>query len=133
MKVLMLHGVNHNMFGKRDPKQYGTITLDGLQRVRGAVLEAGEVSRIRLAGMKPDRQSVIVGGLAVLSAVFDTLGVTSMKPARGGLRVGVLYDLLGRRAHKDVRHATVERVLKRFAVDRDQAERYRTRAAGGTT
>ncbi len=24
---LMLHGVNHNMFGKRDPKQYGTITL----------------------------------------------------------------------------------------------------------
>jgi 3-dehydroquinate dehydratase-2 len=27
MKVLMLHGVNHNMFGKRDPKQYGTITL----------------------------------------------------------------------------------------------------------
>ena len=28
MKVLMLHGVNHNMFGKRDAKQYGTITLD---------------------------------------------------------------------------------------------------------
>ncbi len=27
MKVLMLHGVNHNMFGKRDPVQYGTITL----------------------------------------------------------------------------------------------------------
>ncbi len=28
MKILMLHGINHNMFGKRDPKQYGTITLD---------------------------------------------------------------------------------------------------------
>lgn len=27
-KFIMLHGVNHNMFGKRDPKQYGTITLD---------------------------------------------------------------------------------------------------------
>ena len=26
-KVLMLHGINHNMFGKRDPLQYGTITL----------------------------------------------------------------------------------------------------------
>jgi 3-dehydroquinate dehydratase-2 len=25
-KILMLHGINHNMFGKRDPKQYGTIT-----------------------------------------------------------------------------------------------------------
>ena len=28
MKVLMLHGINHDMFGKRDPVQYGTITLD---------------------------------------------------------------------------------------------------------
>ena len=28
MKILMLHGINHDMFGKRDPKQYGTITLD---------------------------------------------------------------------------------------------------------
>ena len=27
MNILMLHGINHNMFGKRDPKQYGTITL----------------------------------------------------------------------------------------------------------
>ena len=26
-KIVMLHGVNHGMFGKRDPKQYGTITL----------------------------------------------------------------------------------------------------------
>ncbi|MFJ7513025.1 type II 3-dehydroquinate dehydratase [Peribacillus simplex] len=27
-KILMLHGINHNMFGKRDPAQYGTVTLD---------------------------------------------------------------------------------------------------------
>lgn len=30
MKFLMLHGVNHNMFGKRDAKQYGTVTLDDI-------------------------------------------------------------------------------------------------------
>ncbi|WP_157268564.1 type II 3-dehydroquinate dehydratase [Azohydromonas aeria] len=27
MKILTLHGINLNMFGKRDPKQYGTATL----------------------------------------------------------------------------------------------------------
>ncbi|WP_211364060.1 type II 3-dehydroquinate dehydratase [Propionivibrio limicola] len=39
MKVLMLHGINHNMFGKRDPKQYGTITLD---EIDATLREVGE-------------------------------------------------------------------------------------------
>ncbi|MBE2295459.1 MAG: type II 3-dehydroquinate dehydratase [Phycisphaerales bacterium] len=42
MKVLMLHGINHNMFGKRDPKQYGTITLDEIDaRLRELGQELG--------------------------------------------------------------------------------------------
>ena len=31
-KILMLHGINHNMFGKRDPAQYGTATLDDIDQ-----------------------------------------------------------------------------------------------------
>jgi len=31
-KILFLHGVNHNMFGKRDPVQYGTVTLDEINQ-----------------------------------------------------------------------------------------------------
>jgi 3-dehydroquinate dehydratase II len=31
-KILVLHGVNLNMFGKRDPTQYGTITLDEINQ-----------------------------------------------------------------------------------------------------
>ena len=31
-KILMLHGINHNMFGKRDPEQYGTATLDDIDQ-----------------------------------------------------------------------------------------------------
>ena len=32
-KVMMLHCVNHNMYGKRDPKQYGTSTLDEINEL----------------------------------------------------------------------------------------------------
>ena len=32
-KVMMLHSVNHNMYGKRDPEQYGTITLDEINQL----------------------------------------------------------------------------------------------------
>jgi len=39
MKILMLHGINLNMFGKRDPAQYGTITLD---EINAAVAALGE-------------------------------------------------------------------------------------------
>ena len=41
-KIVMLHGINHNMFGKRDPKQYGTITLDEIDsRVHALAKELG--------------------------------------------------------------------------------------------
>jgi 3-dehydroquinate dehydratase-2 len=41
-RVLVLHGVNLNMFGKRDPAQYGTVTLDEInQRLHGLAQELG--------------------------------------------------------------------------------------------
>jgi len=47
MKILMLHGINHNMFGKRDPVQYGAVTLaeiDAQLRSLGKELGAELVS-----------------------------------------------------------------------------------------
>jgi 3-dehydroquinate dehydratase-2 len=37
--VLMLHGINHNMFGKRDPRQYGTVTLADIDQALQALGE----------------------------------------------------------------------------------------------
>ncbi|RZT09786.1 3-dehydroquinate dehydratase [Duganella sp. CF402] len=42
MKILVLHGINLNMFGKRDPAQYGTVTLAEIdQRVQALGKELG--------------------------------------------------------------------------------------------
>lgn len=30
-KILLMHGINHAMFGKRDPKHYGTFTLTDIE------------------------------------------------------------------------------------------------------
>ena len=42
MKILVLHGINLNMFGKRDPAQYGTVTLAEIdQQVQALGQELG--------------------------------------------------------------------------------------------
>lgn len=98
------------------------ITAPMLLNLRQLLIEYGEVRKLRLPGIKPERAQVLPGGIAVLAAVFETLGITELVPARGGLRLGLLYDLLGRRERRDLRDATVTRLQKRFEVDRAHAQ-----------
>jgi exopolyphosphatase/guanosine-5'-triphosphate,3'-diphosphate pyrophosphatase len=100
----------------------GSVTPLGLTYLRQLLIEFGEIRKLKLPEVKPERMQVIAGGVAVLCAVFDTLGIEQMWPARSGLRLGLLHDLLGRRAHHDPRDATVARLQKRFDVARAQAQ-----------
>ena len=58
-----------------------------------------------------------------MSAVFDELGIERMVVSNGALRTGVLYDLLGRGGHEDMREATVREFMFRYQVDEVQALR----------
>jgi exopolyphosphatase/guanosine-5'-triphosphate,3'-diphosphate pyrophosphatase len=99
----------------------GGITHDGLERLRSVVLRAGSLERVDLAGLKGDRVPVLLGGLAIMSAVFKEFALERMVFSEGALRLGVLYDLLGRYHHHDLRDATVAAFLKRYGIDTVQA------------
>ena len=47
--------------------------------------------------LKPERAPVLAGGLAIMAAAMAELDVPRINPVGGALRLGVLYDLLGRR------------------------------------
>lgn len=101
----------------------GLITREGLRTLKKQLLKYEHVSQVELLGLKDDRRSVWPGGLAIMLAVFDELGIESMEVTDAALRVGVLYDLLGRSQHHDMRYVTVEQFMQRYTVDRDQATR----------
>lgn len=101
----------------------GDITRDGLENFREHLLRAGEIKKLEIPGLRPDRAPVIVGGFAIMSAAFSELGIPRMSQAMGALRQGVLYDLLGRFHKQDMREVTVKQFMQRYRVDAAQAGR----------
>jgi exopolyphosphatase/guanosine-5'-triphosphate,3'-diphosphate pyrophosphatase len=101
----------------------GGITADGLEKLRAVMVRVGDVGRLTLNGMRADRVPVLPGGIAIMSAVFKEFGLERMVFSEGALRLGVLYDLLGRYHHDDLREATVGHFMRRYEVDAAQAGR----------
>ena len=104
------------------------ITPAGLDRLRSHLIKAGTLDKAELAGLKPDRVAVFPGGLAIMNAVFSELDINAMAVSGSAMRQGVLYDLLGRFHHKDMRDVTVGQFMHRYHVDALQARRVGTLA-----
>lgn len=98
------------------------ITRAGLESLREIILSAGNLDKLELAGLKPDRTPVLFGGFAIMSAVFKEFQLEHMAFSEGALRLGVMYDLLGRYHHHDLRDATVASYMHRYQVESLQAE-----------
>ena len=99
------------------------ITANGLAWLRDQLVSAGDLKKVSVEGLREERVPVIAGGVAVMSGVFDELGIERMTVADGALRQGVLWDLLGRVHHADMRDVTVERIVRRYHLDQAQAQR----------
>ena len=101
------------------------LTHEGLEKLRNLLLKMEKADPERIAGLRPNRAPVLPGGVAIMGAALEALGIDSMKVSDGALRHGVLYDLLGRFEHHDMREATVAQFARRYHVDAAQAERVR--------
>jgi exopolyphosphatase / guanosine-5'-triphosphate,3'-diphosphate pyrophosphatase len=104
------------------------ITRKGMKKLRAALCVAGSTNA-SISGLDPERALVLPGGLAILLAVFKSLGIEQMNPAESALREGLLYDLLGRIRHEDVRERSISWLADRSRVDREQAARVERTAA----
>ena len=104
------------------------LTREGLERLRSLLIKHERADPDRIAGLRSNRAPVLPGGLAIMISAFDALGLDSIKVSEGALRHGVLYDLLGRVQHRDMREATVAQFMRRYHVDVAQAERVKALA-----
>ncbi|TDG12114.1 Ppx/GppA family phosphatase [Seongchinamella unica] len=97
------------------------ITRKALVKLEKKLLKFGHFDEIKLNGLNESRRNVIVAGVAITSALFDILGIEQMRTSKGALREGVIYDLMGRLSHEDVRERTVNALVQRYAADEPTA------------
>jgi len=99
------------------------ISFSAMKKLRKRLNEYKDINELDLEGLEQKRIAVFTGGFAILYGVFKSLSIEHMRVADGALREGVLYDLLGRLQHEDVRERTVNVMCKRYAIDQQQADR----------
>jgi exopolyphosphatase/guanosine-5'-triphosphate,3'-diphosphate pyrophosphatase len=99
------------------------ISLEALRGIVKALLDTGHIDKLNLPGLSKDRAPVFAGGVAVLQAIMEGLKIEHMNVSDGALREGLVYDLLGRIRHEDVRTRTIEGIARRFQIDTEHTQR----------
>lgn len=100
----------------------GTITAESLDKIIQLYRAHGSTD-LKIPGLSDDRQTVFLGGVIVLQALFESLNLERMAAAEWALREGLLYDLKGRLENHDIRQASVDALAKRFHVNKEKSAR----------
>jgi exopolyphosphatase/guanosine-5'-triphosphate,3'-diphosphate pyrophosphatase len=101
-------------------REVNAATLDLLKQ---RFIEFGHVSKIEMAGLRPDRAGTIIGGLAILIGLVRELDIPLVQPIEAGLRMGVMWDLHLRSTKRDRREQSVQACVQKFHVDERRANR----------
>jgi exopolyphosphatase/guanosine-5'-triphosphate,3'-diphosphate pyrophosphatase len=101
----------------------GKITHKGLVWLRAQLIKAKTIDKLDLIGLREDRKTVIAGGLCVLIGIFDLLKLDTLMVAKGALRHGLLYDMIGQddANSEDLRDASIQHLISKFGVNKKHA------------
>lgn len=108
--------------------QRDDISLLELEELMQTLIGFGDTDDIDLDGLADERKAVFPGGVAILLAVMQTLQIENLDTSQGALREGLIYDLIGRQHHTDIRDHTVQDLTRRFSIDNTQARQVRESA-----
>ncbi len=100
----------------------GSLSLKNLESLKDLCIEVGQIGQLELAGIKPERTAMVVGGLAILIGVMQELNIAQVQTIEAGLRMGVIWDLHLRATQHDRREQAVQNVSGLFHVDAGRAK-----------
>lgn len=100
------------------------LTADAVRQLSSRIVDCERIENIRFKTLSSQRQPVFAGGLAIVQACFNSLGIEELHHCGFALREGLLYDMIGQiETGSDPREQTIAATLRRFAVDEKQAGR----------
>ena len=101
----------------------GLLSAPSLDALKRRFIGFGQVAKIDMPGLRPDRAGTIIGGLAILIALVAELGIDVLVPVDAGLRMGVMWDLYARSMQCDRRDESVRLLAEKFRAEKTRAER----------
>lgn len=101
----------------------GKLSPAGLEALKDSMIRIGSIGRLAYAGLNPERASSVVGGLPVLIALCQELGMDAIRPVDAGLRMGVMWDLHLQATRRDRREQAVQEFQRRYNADQERASR----------
>lgn len=98
------------------------ITDAAMQQIKTRLIDAKTIEHLHLKGLSQERHPVFIGGFVVLNAIIKSLNINEIDISDGALREGLLYDLIGRINHEDIRELTIKRMIERYSIQTDHIE-----------
>ncbi|KZN53157.1 hypothetical protein N474_21785 [Pseudoalteromonas luteoviolacea CPMOR-2] len=113
--IKTLSAINDELFETR------VLTLDSLRDIQAHFVSAGELDNVHIKALPEERKTSIAGGLAILIAAFNQLGLEQLEYCDYSLREGLLHEL-AQNDEFDIRTRTIDSFAEQYTVDAQHAK-----------